>query len=668
MTDDLPLAADFPPATREDWLKLVRAALQDRPFERLTAKTYDGLAIEPLYPRARAARPIAGRQGPWQVMARVDHPDPNAANAQALHDLENGATGLSLVFRGAIGDYGHGLDASEETVTKVLNGVLLDAIAVELHTAETTKDAADHFAALVKARGHKPNAVDIRFGHDPLGAHLSGGGAPIPWRDLAPRFAEHVAALAALDFKGPLTAADGRIVHNAGGSEAQELAYTLAVAVAYLRALEGAGVALSDARGMIGFRLSADADQFLTIAKLRALRLLWARVEAACGLDPQPAFVSAETAWRMMTRRDPWVNMLRASIAAFSAGVGGADAITVLPFTAALGLPDGFARRVARNIQLLLLEESNLWRVGDPAAGSGAIEDLTAKLSEAAWALFQEIEKAGGAPAALEAGLIQGKIAATRAGREKAVALRKDVLTGTSDYPQLTEASADILKIERTSAARYPVAIPYAPLPAMRLAEPFEALRNAADRALAKSESRPRIFLANLGTPAAFNARATFAKNFFEAGGIEAVTNDGFLPSPRKAVGRVDRQSEAKAIGVGGGDAMRTLLPPHPRPLPTASGGRGEESAAPAMDIAALIAAFKASRTPLACVCSSDEIYAACAPAAARALAAAGATHIYLAGRPKEQDTLKAAGVGTFIFAGCDVLAVLADTHRILAT
>ena len=614
MSDELPLAAEFPASTHEDWLKLVRAALKDRAFERLTAKTYDGLAIEPLYPRSKNSRPIAGRHGPWQVMARADHPDPAAANAQALQELENGATGLALVFPGAIGANGYGLDASAAGIAKALDGIYLNAgIAIELHTAETTKDAGDHVAALVKSRGLAPGAVSIRFGHDPLGAHAAGGGAPIPWSDLAPRFAGHVAELAALGFKGPLTAADGRIVHNAGGSEAQELAYVLSVAAAYLRALEGAGVALDAARGMIGFRLSADADEFLTIAKFRALRLLWARIETACGLAPAPAFISAESAWRTMAQRDPWTNMLRGSIAAFAAGVGGADAITVLPFTAALGLPDPFARRIARNIQLLLLEESNIWRVGDPAAGSGGIEDLTQKLAQAAWALFQNIEKAGGAPAALEAGLIQGKVAAVRAEREKAVALRREVLTGTNDYPLLGETTVDVLDVKPVAAASYPVNVKYASLPAIRLAEPFEKLRDAADRALAKSGSRPKVFLANIGTPAEFNARATFAKNFFEAGGIEAVTNDGFA------------------------------------------------------DDEAMNKAFKASGASLACLCSSDDVYAARAAHAAKALATAGSTHIYLAGRPKDADAVKAAGIGGFIFAGCDALVTLQAAHRLLS-
>src|SRR5262249_15519027 len=197
-------------------------------------------------------------------------------------------------------------------------------------------------------------------------------------------------------FCGPFASADGRLVHNAGGSEAQELAYALAVGVAYLRALESGGTALDAARRMIYFRLTADADQYLTIGQFRALRTLWARIEQACGVVPAPAFIAAETAWRMMTKRDPYVNMLRATIAVFSAGLGGADAITVLPFTMALGLPDGFARRVARNTQLVLLDESNLAKVVDPTAGSVGMEDLTDQLCRAAWKLFQDIEKTGG--------------------------------------------------------------------------------------------------------------------------------------------------------------------------------------------------------------------------------------------------------------------------------
>jgi methylmalonyl-CoA mutase len=614
MTEDLKLAAEFPPATRDDWLKLVHAALKDRPYERLIAKTYDGIAIEPLYPRAADAAPIAARRGPWQVMARVDHPDPATANAEALHELENGATGLTLVFSGSIGAYGYGLPGTAEAVARTLDGVHLDAIAIELQTAEPTRDAADHVAALVRARSLAPTAVNIRFGHDAIGAHTLTGTLPIPYRDLMPRFGAHVASLANLGFTSPLAAADGRIVHNAGGSEAQELAYTVAVAVAYLRALEGAGLAPDRARSLIEFRLAADTDQFLTIAKVRALRALWARVEQACGLDPKPAFISAETAWRTMSRRDPAANMLRSTIAAFSAGIGGADAVAVLPFTAALGLPDRFARRIARNTGLLLLEESNLAKVADPAAGSGGIEDLTDKLGRAAWTLFQEVEAAGGAPAAIEQGLIQDRIAKVRAKREDAVAHRRDTLTATSDYPLLSEAPVKVLDASPVAIPPPHAAIRYPALAPMRLAEPFERLRDASDRVLARTGARPKIFLANLGPLAEFTARATFAANLFAAGGIETIGNDGF----------------------------------------------------PSRD--AVIAAYRASGAALACLCSSDKIYETEAVEAAKALAAAGACHIVLAGRPKDEAALRAAGVNGFIFAGCDALAALRAAHSHIAS
>jgi methylmalonyl-CoA mutase len=613
MTDELPLASKFPAATREDWLRLVKAALKDRPYERLVSRTYDGLAVEPLYDRATDAAPAAGRSGPWRIVQRVDHPDPAASNAEALHDLQNGASGLALVFRGAIGDRGFGLEASEAVLTGTLNGIYLDAgVTLDLDLSPQSKDAGALLAALVRRQGLKPAAVDIRFGFDPLGAMARGGGTPLPWPDLVPILNAAVGELTQRGFRGPFVAADGRVVHDAGGSEAQELAFVLAVAVAYLRALEQGGIALDDARRMIGFRLAADADQFLTVAKFRALRKLWARVEQACGLEPKPAIVSAETAWRMMSKRDPWVNLLRTTIAAFSAGIGGADSITVLPFTAALGLPHRFARRLARNTQLLLLEESNVARVSDPAAGAGGFEALTDDLCRVAWALFQEIEAAGGACEALARGSIQDKVAKVRVEREANVARRKDALTGVSDYPLLSEAEVKVLDIEPTNATPYPASISIAPLLPHRLAEPFETLRDASDRALQRDGARPKIFLANLGKLADFTARQTFAKNFFEAGGIEAVTNDGF--------------------------ATR----------------------------AEMIAAYKSSGATLACLCSSDAIYETDAADAARALAAAGARHIHLAGRPKDAAAYTAAGIETFVYLGCDVLATLRAAHATL--
>jgi methylmalonyl-CoA mutase len=611
--DELALASEFPAASRDEWMALVRGALKDRPFERLIAKTYDGIAIEPLDPRAADAVPLAGRSGPWQVAQRIDLPDPAAANAEALHELATGANALTLVFAGSTGDRGFGLPARAEALARALDGVYLDAgIAVELDLPPQSPDAGAWLAGLAKQMRLDPAALDIRFGFDPLGAMARAGGTSAAWDDLVPAFNGIVGDLLAQGFRGPFATADGRIVHDAGGSEAQELAFVLAAGVSYLRALERGGIALDDARRMVFFRLSADADQFLTVAKFRALRKLWARVEDACGLAPEPAFVSAETAWRMMTTRDPWVNLLRTTIACFAAGVGGANAIAVLPFTAALGLPDRFARRLARNIQLLLLEESHAARVADPAAGAGGIERLTNDLCHAAWALFQQIERDGGAYAALASGAIQAQVAAVRAEREASVARRKDAITGTSDYPLLGEAEVAVLDVQPAAPERRSATVTFPALPPLRLSEPFEALRAASDRALKATGARPTIFLANLGRLSDFTARQSFAKNLFEAGGIETPTNDGFA----------DR------------DAM--------------------------------ISAFRASGTPLACLCSSDAIYEADAADAARALAAAGARHIYLAGRPKDPEPYKAAGIGTFVFTGCDVLATLRAAHAML--
>ncbi|HEY3790678.1 MAG TPA: methylmalonyl-CoA mutase family protein, partial [Bradyrhizobium sp.] len=285
-SDDLRLAADFAPASYDDWRKLVDGVLKGAPFEKLIGNTSDGLRIEPIYRRAAGSNPIAGRPAaaPWQVMQRIDHPDAKQANAQALHDLENGATGLTLVFAGANGAYGYGLEPTAEAIEKVLDGVFVDAgIAIELQVGPQSRMAATHLAEYIKRKGIAPAACSIRFGLDPLGACAVWGSSPYSWQEIVPAVTGAIKSLTALGFRGPFAPADGRVIHDAGGSEVQELAFVLAACVAYLRVLESAGVALEAAQGMVYARLAADADQFLTMAKFRALRLLWARVEQACG-------------------------------------------------------------------------------------------------------------------------------------------------------------------------------------------------------------------------------------------------------------------------------------------------------------------------------------------------------------------------------------------------
>ncbi len=616
MSDYLPLAAEFPPTSEADWRKLVDAALKGADFDkRLVSTTYDGLRVEPLYPRAAGAPVIAGRPAaPWQIIARVDHPDPKAANAEAIHELENGATGLALVLAGAPAARGFGVAVNTvDDLDRTLSGVMIDMIPLRLETAPFAgRPVATLMSDLVARRKLDPAAMTIDFGLDPIGDMARTGQSILPWPELSQRAGATTEDLRARGFsKAHFLRADGRAVHDAGGAEAQELAFVVAVGVAYLRLLEASGFTLDEARRRLSFLVATGPDQFVTIAKHRALRKLWTRVEQASGLTPQPAFISAETAWRMMTRRDPYVNMLRTTMAVVAAGVGGVDAICALPFTLAIGLPDRFARRVARNMQLILLEESNLYRVADPAAGSGGIEALTADIVQVAWKLFQEIEAAGGAAAAIEQGLIQQKIAATRATRQANIARRKDALTGTSDYPNLSEAPVAVLEVPRVSVPSLPAAVTFESLPSSRVAEPFEVLRDRSDEIFAKTGARPKVFLANLGKLSDFTARATFAKNFYEAGGIEGVSNDGFK------------------------------------------------------DLDDMTAALKASGAKLACVCSSDKVYEREAADAAKALTAAGVI-AHLAGRPGDnEEKWRQAGVKAFIFTGCDALATLKAAHDI---
>jgi methylmalonyl-CoA mutase len=475
--DEFPLAAEFPPASHDQWRKLVDAVLKGARFEdRLTSKTADGLTIEPLYARARDASSIAGRAPGerWKVMARIDHPDPDACNAEVLHELDNGADGLVLVPAGAIGAHGYGIVPAKDAVERTLAGVHLDAgIAIALEDGPYGPNLQAPLVEMIERQGLTPSAVNVRFGFNSLGTFALNGRLASVWREVAPVIASIAADLAQRGFKGPFATADARIIHDAGGSEAQELAFALASAVAYLRAFEAGGIALDAARRMIDFRLTADADQFVTIAKFRALRRLWARVEESCGVTPAPVFVEAETAWRTMTRDDPYANILRATIAVFSAGIGGADAIAVLPFTAPRGLPDRFARRVARNTQLVLLEEAGIAHVADPTAGTGWSEEMTDKLCRAAWSLFQEIEAAGGAAAALEQGLLQAKVAVARAARERALADKTEALIGASEYPGL--ADVPVLDVPQVALRhRLPAAVTCEPLRPVRLAAPFE--------------------------------------------------------------------------------------------------------------------------------------------------------------------------------------------------
>jgi len=465
--DTLPLAAEFPPADMVQWHALATAALKGRAPETLSSRTYDDLAIAPLAQRRRDATPlvIAPRQS-WQIMARIDLPSADATRAEIATALANGADGVTLVCPGSVGSHGFGIDSG--AIAPLLAAIKRDAaVPIEIDLAGTDADAARALADALATVPSYSERFAIRIGFDPIGAIALESADPTHWLNHASKLARLGNALMEKGVAGPFVAADGRIIHAAGGSEAQELAFVLAGAVTYLRALETGGIALADARRMIFFRLAADQEQFLTLTKLRALRLLWARIEEASGLTPAPVFVSAETAWRMMTRRDPYGNIVRATIAAHAAATGGADAISVLPFTQAIGLPDGFARRIARNVQLLLRHEAHLDAVHDPARGSGAIEDLTDQLAQAAWTLFQQIEAQGGLAAALADDGFAAQVAAVRQAREQALTTGRDAIIGTTVFADRDEAEVAVL-------APMPDRVTSGPFAPMRLAAPYE--------------------------------------------------------------------------------------------------------------------------------------------------------------------------------------------------
>ncbi|MFD8390639.1 methylmalonyl-CoA mutase family protein [Streptomyces sp. NPDC059680] len=586
--DGLTLAAEFPDATHEQWQRLVEGVLRKSGKEvsgaaaedALSTTLEDGLRTRPLYtardaapdpglpgfaPYVRGGRPEGNTAGGWDVRQRHTALTENAV----LADLENGGTSLWLV----LGEGGIPVDG----LGRALEGVYLDLAPVVLDAGRDTGQAADALLRLCAEKGVAAEAVRGNLGGDPLG-YEARTGTPLdfaPYAALAARCAEQYPGLRALTV-------DALPYHEAGGSAAQELGASLATGVAYLRELTEAGLGVEQAAGQLEFRYAATADQFLTVAKLRAARRLWARVAEVCGA-PGAQVQHVVTSPVMMARRDPWVNMLRTTVATLAAGVGGADSVTVLPFDHALGLPDAFARRIARNTSTILIEESHLARVIDPAGGSWYVEQLTDQLAQAAWEFFRTVERDGGQAAVLRSGRLRTDLATTWAERSKKLAKRREPITGVSEFPLLAEKP-----VEREPAPEPPSG----GLPRVRRDEAYEELRARSDAHLAATGARPRVFLATIGPAAAYTARATFAANLFQAGGIEPVTEG----------------------------------------------------------------AFEDSCATEAVLCSSDALYAERAEQAAESLRAAGARHVFLAGRGEY------AGIDSYVFAGCDAIDVLSAT------
>jgi methylmalonyl-CoA mutase len=520
----LALAAPSDDAARADWEKAAAPVLRKARrmtdedddalvWERLATTTLDGIAVTPLgtaegvadldVPPAPGVAPYTRGREPqrpetgWDVRPVLAGPDARATAEAALVDLENGATSLWL-------ELGQGLEPDD--LAPILEKVFLDLAPVVLSAPDGPLAAAQALVEVIRDRGVSP-APGTNLGADPVGdavrrEQVSRRSQSDLLNQRGSSLEDLVAVAGLASDAGTLgVVVDATAVHDLGASDAQELGYSLAVGAAYLRALTDAGWSVDDALGTIEFRYAATDEQFPTIAKLRAARRLWHRVAELSGAsaDVPGQRQHAVTSRPMMSKYDPWVNMLRTTVAAFAAGVGGADAVTVLPFDAALGAPDAFARRIARNTSSLLISESHVAKVADPAGGSYAVERLTADLAAAAWAELGRIEEAGGVLAALDDGSLRARIDEVVARRDDQVAHRTRPLTGLSEFPNLGEELPERTKLPETDAVR-------------RYGAAYEVLRD-------EPAVRP-VFLATMGTVAAHTARATFATNLFAAGGV----------------------------------------------------------------------------------------------------------------------------------------------------
>jgi methylmalonyl-CoA mutase len=617
--EELTLAATFPRATREQWEKLVAGVLDKSGAKGLAPHdaaqrlnvTVGGIAIEGIYSGDRFSAPdpgfpgaapfVRGRLpqgtlGGWDVRSYFNDPSAAATREQALADLEGGVRSLWL----AVGGSGIPVDGLAEALTDVL----LDLAPVVLDAGAEGVAAAQAFLDIASSRGVAVGSLSGNLGLDPIGYAVRTGATPDLTETAA--FVKQFIGTRSTAAVGLRTiVVDALAVHDGGASEAQELGASIAAGVAHLRALADAGLSPEAACGQLEFRYAATDDPFLTIAKLRAARRLWARVAGACGV-PEPGqgqLQHAVTSWPMMTRRDPYVNMLRTSVAAFAAGVGGADAVTVLPYDCAVGLPEAFGRRVARNTQALLLDEAHVAAVIDPGGGSWYVESLTDALAEAGWAEFQAIEGAGGVAAALADGSLEARIHANRADRARKLAFREDAITGVSEFPQLEEKPLD-----RKDAPPQPSG----GLTRIRWAERHEAMRERVDHFVRVHQRFPTVLLVPLESARAASVRVGFAADLLRPAGI----TDALLPV-----------------------------------------------AAETADDALLREALGNAGTTVACICGTDGAYAASAAGVAAALRRAGATHIMLAGQAKAVlDAGPDAGIDTFLHRGCDAVAVQEQT------
>jgi methylmalonyl-CoA mutase len=611
------LGDEFPPPTLEEWLSgvdkvlakgkpdLTREDLDERFRRELVTHLYDGIEIKPLYtsadasdeqgdypglaPFLRGSTALGGTQGGWDIRQGVEVASPEAS-AIVLEQLEGGCS--SLLLRTATPS----VEVSVDLLGELLADVYFDLVTISIDGSLGTSGPVA-LLDLWDRQGVVPSKVRGVLGLDPIGAYVSSGGATDLQTALPDMNA--IARRCASQFpNAQAIVVDATRYNDAGCSDTEELGCAIATGIAYARRLVEDGLSLVAAFSQIEFRFAATCDQFLTIAKLRAARLLWSRVAEACGVPTAGAQRQHVISSRaMLTLYDPWVNLLRGTIASFAAGVGGADAITIEPYDYALDPLQGsqLGRRMARNTQIILVEESHSARVSDPGGGSWYIESLTQSVATQSWEWMQQIEAAGGVVAACDSGLIVDRIANTWSHRLANLSVRKDTITGVSDFPNIDEAPPAGPRLERQAGNGLPI---------RRYAAPFEALRERSAEYTRIHDELPRVLLVNIGNASDYTARTTYAKSFFETAGVGVTTLD-----------------------VGDAVEDRTSI--------------------------------AANAIRVACVCSSDALYAEVGSSVVSRLRKGGFGHVYVAGRRIKEVEDMAESVDEFIGVGCDVLAAL---------
>ncbi len=526
----------FPPVSTDKWMEKVTADLKGADFKKkLVWKTRDGIEVMPFYRQEDLARLqdkgflpgdypyVRGDKvsdNAWLIRQDVTVRDYHEANLRSLDLLMKGITSLGFIIEDPE-------TINVENISLLLNGIHCESVELNFVSAGRARELFAALESALWASRTEMNHVHGSIAADPLGRLMAKGKLCVSVEEGLEYLADIVAeseSIPGLRCVQP----SGTLFSNAGAGPATELAYTLSLGNEYMAYFTSKGLKPDYAASKIGFSFGISPDFFPEIAKLRAARMLWAIIVKGYGPRKDEStlmHVHAVTGRWNKTLYDPYVNMLRTQTEAMSAVMGGADAITIEPFDVIFREPDNFSERIARNQQLLLMEESHMDKVADPGAGSYYIEELTSLIAREAWKLFLETESQGGFLAAMQKGVIQNRINTVSASRKRDVGKRRETLLGTNQYPDFREQNAP-----RSDTGRLFNDASQSPddevkrILLSRGAEDFEKLRLATDR----SGRRPLAFMLTIGNPAMRRARAQFSTNFFACAGYQVKDNNGF--------------------------------------------------------------------------------------------------------------------------------------------